>query len=156
MRTSQRTRGFTLLEILIVCSIIALLSALSFKALVAFKSDRALDADVHGILALLDEARRTTLSAKSLSQYGVHFETNTVVLFKGATYSSTDPNNRDAGLSGETSITAINLSGGTSNVVFARLTGEVAAQGEITIGLKKDPSLTKTIKIYATGISEEK
>ena len=148
-------RGLTLIEILVVVVILAIISIFSINALMASGNTQALDKDVKGIIAVLDQARSNTLTSQGNSQYGVHFEADKVVLFKGTTYSSSDSNNRDAGLSGQTTLSSISLSGGAVNVVFARLTGKPNVTGTITVQSERQSTLTKTITIYATGISEE-
>jgi type II secretory pathway pseudopilin PulG len=152
MQKKNTSRGFTLIEILLVGVIMIILATFSFRTFISYNNAQALDKDVKGIIAALDEARSKTVSSINDSQYGVHFATEQVLLFKGATYSSIDPANRSVGLSGQTTLGAILLSGGASDVVFERLTGKANATGTIAVTTKRSPSITKIITIYATGI----
>ncbi len=149
-------RGFTLIEIVIVVAIMAIIVSISFRTLVSFNNAQALDKDTKGILSLLDEARSNTLQSQDASQYGVHFEAETVVEFKGATYSPSALTNKSAILSGQTLVSQIAFQGGGSDIVFTRLTGEPNATGTVKIEVKQNSALQKIITIYGTGISEEK
>ena len=145
-------KGFTLLEMLLVVTLIIIIATFSFASLSSLNTAQALDKDVKGIVAIIDEARSNTLTSQNDSQYGVHFESEKVVLFRGTTYSASDSNNRDAGLSGVTTISTISLTGGASDIVFARLTGAANATGTVVVRSKRDSSKTKTITIHGTGI----
>jgi prepilin-type N-terminal cleavage/methylation domain-containing protein len=147
-------KGLTLIELVLVCAIIGIIATLSLRSFMSFNISQALDKDVKNITAALDEARSNTLASQGNSQYGVHFETGKVVLFKGGTYSSVSPDNRIIGLSGQTQINSIVLSGGSNHVVFERLTGKPNVTGNVVIQTKRNAAQTKTITIYATGISD--
>ena len=146
--------GFSLIEVLIVISIIVLLSGFTFFAITNTNKDRILSNDAFQAVSLLDRARSSTLSANDDSQYGVHFDQaqGVVILFKGATYVSNDPNNYNFTLNSQVQISSIALGGG-SDVIFARLTGATSTTGTITFQSKEDLSKTKIVTISATGVS---
>jgi len=93
------------------------------------------------------------LSAKDSYAYGTHFEFSRIVLFRGATYSSSDTNNKTVLIDGAVEISNISLAGGGQNALFQRLTGKTSQSGTITIRLKSDNSKTKTITIEASGVA---
>jgi len=145
--------GFTLIEILIVISIIVVLLAISTSSFTNINKAESLKADVRNIISVIDEARGKTLSSKNSSQYGVHFEEFNTTLFTGAIYSSGNPTNQVTGLGSLTHISSISLNGGGSDVIFDRLTGATSQSGTITVTLK-DSSDSKNISISSTGIIE--
>ena len=146
-------KGFTAIEFLIALSILSVLTAIIFTSMSRFRSGKALQAVSEDILSLLDEGRADTLSAKDSYAYGVHFESSEITLFRGAAYSSSDPNNRTVDIDGAVEISSISLAGGGPDVLFHRLTGKTGQSGTITIRLKSDTSKTKTILIEASGVA---
>jgi len=151
---NNKQKGFTLLEILIVIAIMGTVFALSAQPLLSFYHRIVLQGTVENVLAMLDEARKSTLSSYYSSQYGVHFETSKAVLFRGATYSALDLNNDEYMLSDNTEISTISLTGGGSDVVFDRITGETSQDGFIEIELVNSTLASSTITIHLSGLVE--
>ena len=145
-------KGLSLLEIIIVIGILALLAALGTGSLLQFSKTTDLNSSVEGSVSLLLEARSKTLSSQEESQYGVHFESDKIVLFKGAAYSSSDPLNEETVLPLPIETASISLNGGGSDVIFKRLTGETDQYGTVTFRLKSDTSRTRILIILATGV----
>ncbi|MCH7529563.1 type II secretion system protein [Patescibacteria group bacterium] len=153
MNFSQQ-RGFTLIEILVVITILVTLSAVSVTVFSKFSTSRALTGSVQTVLSILDDARTLTLASKDGYQYGVHFETTKVVLFKGTVYSSSDSDNDITVLQTTVEISNITLTGSGSDVVFSRLTGKTAQNGTVRLSLVSDSTSSSTINIQTTGIAE--
>jgi len=145
-------KGFTLLELVIVIAVILILFFIIFSAFSGFNRNYALDTEAQRVASILDEARSLTLASKGDTNYGVHFESSQVVLFTGDTYSAMDPSNREESLTSSVTISDISLSGGGSDVVFARLTGALDKNGTVTLSLVSDPAMTRTITFELTGI----
>lgn len=148
----MRIRGISVLEIIIVVAIIAILSVLGVQGLLSFARSQALQKDVDTIIATLIEARGKTLASVERDQYGVHFGSPKVILFKGGSYVVGAASNREAPLSSRTTMTA-SLAGGGSNVVFQRLSGKTSQNGTIVVSVP-GTTLQKTIIIHETGIAE--
>src|SRR3989344_4111459 len=132
----MKHKGFTVLEILVAISILALavtIVAFSFSKL---NSSQALDKSATLVTSILDEARSLTLSSK------------------GATYSQPDPANVVTSLHALVGMRNITLSGGGTSVVFKRLTGNTDETGTAEIFLKASPTTFRTITVRATGIVE--
>ncbi len=118
-----------------------------------FNKSEALDKDTDAVVESLEEARSLTLSSQAASQYGVHFGTQKITIFTGTTYSSTSPSNKDISLATTDTILTISLTGGGSDVVFKRLTGETTQNGTVVIS-SPTTSKTRTVTIYKTGVIE--
>ena len=145
-------RGFGLLEVLVVLGVMLLLVSVILYSLGNFRNKEALNGDVQGVAAVLEEARELTLSGKEASNFGVHFQSDRVVRFKGAVYNPNDPANLVMVLDSLVAISQIALTGAGTETVFAKLTGEVNAYGTITISLAANPVESKTVRISKTGL----
>ncbi|TAL49355.1 hypothetical protein EPN83_01235 [Patescibacteria group bacterium] len=148
--------GFTVAELVVIIGIMALVLTLTYASFANLGKREVLDKEALQVVSILNEARSLTLASEGASQYGVHFETAQVVLFRGFSYSSTDPQNKTVPLHDRVVISAINLTGGGSEVVFERLTGTTGESGTTTLSLKSDAGQTKSVVIFATGITEVK
>jgi prepilin-type N-terminal cleavage/methylation domain-containing protein len=144
-------RGFTMVELLIVVAIAILLSAVVFSSLLSFRKNQALEKDTELVVQLLNQARSQTLSSKGATVYGVHFASSQVILFSGSTYAAAASGNQAFDLTSTDTILTITLTGGGSDVLFQRLTGETTQNGTIVIS-SSGISRTKTVTIYRTGV----
>jgi len=145
-------KGLTIIEILIVIAILVLLAALGAGALPDFGKNVELNDAALRSTSLLDQARVQTLSSKDATQYGVHFEADKMVLFRGSSFSSTDSSNEEHLLPRGVLISQISLNGGGSDVVFKRLIGETNEYGTITFRIKLDVQKIRTVQIEKTGV----
>lgn len=146
-------RGFTLIEVLAAIAIMGVLVAIVLAPFASFRNSNLLNIASEEILTILSEARGDTLSAKEGYQYGVHFESSQAVLYRGSTYSSSDPNNKVMLLDGALEISLITLNGGGADVLFDQLTGKTSQGGTVLIRVKNDITKTKTINISGTGVA---
>ncbi|MSU55100.1 MAG: prepilin-type N-terminal cleavage/methylation domain-containing protein [Candidatus Taylorbacteria bacterium] len=146
--------GFTVVELLVVLAVAGIIMVVSVGAFSKAPGLEALDKGTAVVLSSLERARNQTLSAKNASVYGVHFETQKVVMFRDSAYSSASTTNVVENLNPSIKISAINLSGGASEVVFERLTGETQKNGTVVISLVSNLALTRTITIFKTGLSQ--
>jgi prepilin-type N-terminal cleavage/methylation domain-containing protein len=146
-------RGFTLIELLTVIAIFGIVMSITLVAFVSYRHNQALELATHSILSALAEARSMTLSSINAKRYGIHIETNSITLFQGSEYSASDPSNVVNPLDSAAEISAF-LSGGGSDVVFERLTGNANTSGTILITSVSDPSKSAMITLYSTGVAE--
>lgn len=149
----SRFAGFTLLEMLLAIGIVTIIAALSMASLANFNRDKALAIEAEKVLSLVAKARSLTLAAKDDSVYGVHFEAQKAVLFKGGSYNANDSTNQIQPLNGEVNIATVALIGGGADVVFRKLSGATTQSGTITLAAARDAGQTKVITIGATGIA---
>jgi prepilin-type N-terminal cleavage/methylation domain-containing protein len=147
-------KGFTILEILVVISILVVVAVAAFFLPKNINSKQVVDKGTLLTLSVIEEARSMTLSSRDNSVYGVHFESSQIVLFKGARYIEGEPSNVVSDLNSLISFESVVLVGGGTDLVFERLTGKTSQNGVVTISLNSDTSINKTVTIYETGLSE--
>jgi prepilin-type N-terminal cleavage/methylation domain-containing protein len=144
-------RGLTIIELLVVIVVVGLLVAIVLPQFSKNKEMQVLKGGVQDILSSIDKARVETLSSLNSSSYGVHFQSNQVIIFKGTIFSSGDTNNEIINIISPAKISNVTLGGvnaSSGDVYFNRLSGAPNQIGTITIST---PSYSKIITIIATG-----
>ncbi len=141
-------KGITLIEILIVLAVIAILIAVVVPQFSRMRENQTIKNAVVDVISTISRARSSTLASIDSSEYGVHFESNQVIIFKGTSYSAVDPENETIDITSPASISAITLSGGSTDLYFSRLTGAPSKTGTITIS---STNFSKIVTISATG-----
>jgi len=149
MKASLRTLGFTLMELLVVMAIILMISGFALIGFRNYANYQRYDQEIGSVKTAIMNARADARSAVSDKAHGVHFSTSSLTIFEGTTYSASSPTNEVVNFKFVTLST--NLRGGTSDVVFSRLTGAPSATGTITVtGTRYVGS--STIDVTAAGV----
>jgi type II secretory pathway pseudopilin PulG len=151
-KNSNLRMGFALIEFLAVVGISAILATLTLNSFVVLNRTQALDGQTQSAISLLEKARTLSLSSKSDSNYGVHFETTRMILFKGSSYSAGSSSNEIENLNSVISISSIGLTGGVSDIVFSRLSGVASATGTVRFIVKSNSTSSSTITIFKSGL----
>ncbi len=146
-------RGFSTLEIFLGAAIMAFLLATVASSFSEYRDNQVLNSQAFAIQSLLNEARSQTLSSLEGAEYGVHFETSRAVLFQGFTFLEPEVHNKEITLNPRLSISTIDINGGGSNIIFARLTGEATSTyGTTTLSLASDTTKKRDIVTSKSGI----
>ena len=140
-----------MLEVLVVVAIMGILATFIVIAYSKFNSMQALDKNTALVSSVLNQARSLTLSSKGNTQYGVHFDTDGIVLFAGSSYVAGNPDNNSIALGSAVAV-SVSLLGGENDVIFERLTGKTGQSGSVTLSLISDPTSVKSLTIFGTGI----
>jgi prepilin-type N-terminal cleavage/methylation domain-containing protein len=151
---SRYSKGFSLIELIIVISIATILVSISITTFFNVSEQQSLEKDVNYAIAIVEKARLQTVNSKSNSQFGVRFASSSVTLFQGAAYVVGSSTNTVFSFSPKVEILSINLSGGTQNLVFEKITGKSNATGTIKFRLKTNQNASTTIAVYKTGLVE--
>lgn len=139
-----------MIEIIVVVAIFLILGVLAVPGLRYFQSQTSLNDDTRTIINILRLGQNKTLASEGATNYGVHFENKSYVLFAGSTYLATTTN-ITYNLSPKTEIFETNFNGGGQEIVFNRVTGTTNQYGTVKIRLTDSPSQTKTISVDETG-----
>lgn len=144
--------GFSLIEVIIGVSLLALVASAGWFSFSSYAARRELESGTARVAALLSEARSKTLAGENSSAYGVHFETDRAVLFRAPTYSGGNTDNKTELMPRRVTISTVSFSG--SEVVFKRLTGAANAAGSVTLSVRGNPSVSRTISVNTLGTIE--
>lgn len=128
-----KQKAFTGIEIVIVLAIMITLIANAPRLYATFFMSNELKMAEWSIEDVLTRARGNTMTGVNDKQWGVHFESDSYVLFFGSAYGPLDPDNEIHKLSSSISITIISINGGGSDVIFNRFTGDTDLYGSIVI-----------------------
>jgi hypothetical protein len=131
-----------------VAVVIALLGGNIFKTV---QTQTALRSTTGVVMETLRTARERTLAAINDNQYGVHFDSDRLVLFEGDSYNALDPSNRIIDLDPALEHADITLTGGGSEVVFEKITGVSEQAGTVTLRLKNEPATSEVIQVLPNG-----
>ncbi len=142
-------RGFTLIELILVCVVLAIIAVFAVGNLSSYRAEQTLRTEALAIVSIINDARSKTLASLDSSEYGVHIESGAVVSFVGDSFDSNDPDNIEHTLPSILEINNITISGG-SDIIFERLSGETTNVGSFEIETTSG-SLNRTISILATG-----
>src|SRR5688572_13609708 len=138
-------KGFTLFEVVIVVSMLAILSTMVVGGIIFFQKKTELNNAVQEFAAVLRLAQARALASEQESQYGVHINTsvapNEYVLFKGATYATRIASfDQTYSLPKTVEFSEVNLGG--NEVTFEKLTGFASQAGNISLRLIQDAAQT--------------
>ena len=146
---SNFKKGLTSLETVIVIVIMIFILAGVVVGFSRMRASQALQNAGAEVVSVLNKASSQTLASLDSSEYGVHFESDKVIIFKGTTYSAVDPDNEQVDIASPATISNISLTGGAVDVYFNRLTSLPSVTGTVTVSTSVG---TKTITISATGV----
>lgn len=141
-------KGISVIELLIVIAILGILVAVAVVQFSKVIEKQKLNNAVADVIASIDKASSQTLASVESSSYGVHFQSDKVIIFKGEVFDINDPNNEEVEIISPVSISSIDLAGGVSQIYFARLSSTPSTSGTLTVSTS---SFSKIITISPTG-----
>lgn len=155
MMRNKHSQGVTVLEILIVIAILAVLLVTILPSFMNFRRSSLLNAETMEVVTLINRARLLSVSSKGDDQYGVHFETSKIVLFKGTAYVATSTTNEAHVFGTGLTMSTTTINGGGSEVVFDKVTGATTQNATTTL-LVTGTTSSSTVLIYGTGVATVK
>jgi len=144
-------RGITALELIIVVAVIGILVSITLPQFSKIKENQVLKNATGDIVSALHSAQSQTLASVDFSEYGVHFQSDKIIIFKGTVFLDGDINNKTINIVTPANISNVTLAGisGTSgDTYFNRLSGVPSKIGTITVSTS---SASKVITMSATG-----
>jgi len=150
----KNNKGFTLIEILAVIFVMVFLISAGIVSYRSFEKSTELENTSQNIISVLKLAQTKTTASEDASQYGIHFESDKYILFKGNIYQAESEDNKTYNISNRLEIYNINFSEESSDVIFQRISGATEQNGNISIKIISDPVKFKTISIESLGVIE--
>lgn len=144
-------KGITALELLIILAIIGILVSIVFFQFSKSREQQVVKSAISDTLSSINKARSQTLSSLNSSEYGIHFQSDKVIIFKGTIFTAGASGNETINIISPAIISDVTLGGvsaSSGDVYFNRLYGVPSKTGMITIS---SSSLSKIINISATG-----
>lgn len=133
-------KGFTLIELLVVMAIISILFAISIVNLNTLQQNTYQNSSEEVFLSDLKLQQLKSMTgdnnnSSTFKTFGIYFGPNSYTLFRGSSYSASDPENFTVELNPNLSFSSVLFT--NSQIVFAKnsgeITGFVAGQNKITI-----------------------
>jgi len=152
-RMVGKMRGITVVELLVVIAVIGIIILIAFPQFSRMRENQLIKNATVDVLSVIEKARSQTLSSLNSSEYGVRFQPDQVIIFKGKVFSGSAVDNETIDIIPPASISNITLnevSGSEMNMYFNRLSGVPSASGTITINTT---NIQKIITISATGMA---
>ncbi len=141
--------GFTLVEILVAISILSGLFLVSFFSYGSLRNTTSLEKNISQIQSFFQEAKSQAVSGKDDASYGIKIFSNKLVEFKN-TYASTTASNVTLSFT-DITLSAISITGGGSEILFAKNSGIPSTSGSFLISLNGNSAKNATITIRTTG-----
>ncbi|HAS81080.1 MAG: hypothetical protein UR25_C0005G0005 [Candidatus Nomurabacteria bacterium GW2011_GWE1_32_28] len=144
-------KGISVIEILLVVAIIGILSLIVFPQFSKIKENQIFKNTIEDVVSTLHSAQSQSLASVDSFEYGVHFESDEIIIFKGNIFSESALDNKIIKIISPANISNVTLGGVSSSsgdVYFERLSGVPNKVGTITVSV---PSTSKIITIYSTG-----
>lgn len=147
--------GFTLVELLISLTIIAIVSVIGFTNLTGTREKMAVNLEVEKIATYLRSVRDRAIAGEDDSSWGVRFVNNVsdddvYYAFRGLSFSSTSIVETRY-LSKKTQL-AIPAVGSTTDIIFIKGSGNVVATSTIRIQSRTNPSFFSDIQVNLRGL----
>ena len=141
-------QGITVMELLIVLAVLGIIFSVALPQFSKTRELQVLKSGVNDILSSINKARSQTLSSLNSSEYGVHFQADKVIIFKGIVFSAGATDNEIINITSPASIENFTFAEG--NIYFHRISGAPSATGIVTISTT---NYSKIITISATGMA---
>ena len=119
-------QGITALELLVIVAVLGVIFSIVIPQFSKTRELQVLKSATSDILSSLNKAQSRTLASVNSSSYGVHLQSDKIIIFKGTVFSVGDANNETINIVTPASISNVTLSGVGStsgNIYFNRLSG---------------------------------
>lgn len=140
--------AFTLIEILIVITIIGLLTAITVDYLKDVKQNKTILGIAESIAADLDESKANSQAGKNNIQHGIKFASSTYTIFEGTSFSESNESNIEKQIDSSYSIST-NLN--NDLIYFSKINGEPSNDGIVKVTSVYDENVYLDIIIGQLG-----
>ena len=143
------SKAYTLIELIIVVSVMMILTGLAIFNLRSIGGAANIEQAKTTVVAALREAQTNSRAVLDDQSWGVHFETNKIIIFasSGSGFNPDDSKNKIK-LLGDNITCSVALSDGSNDILFIKRTGITDQPGVINLS---DGSGTQQIVINSQG-----
>lgn len=146
-------KGFTLIEIILVMSILFILFGFTTLSFVKQQNSVSVQSITDSLVSDINSAQNKAMLGDSNASYGIYFQPDRYVLFAGSSYSQNNPSNFIVNIDPGYQISNVTFSNNT--VIFASGSGEVNgyALGSDSLKIQNaNGSSSRTIKLNRYGV----
>lgn len=148
--THNKNSGFTIIEIVLVLTILAILFGLSMLYYQTTQVRADLNAQISNFVGLTRLAQSSAEAGLNGTSHGVHLDEDRYIIFAGDIYDADDPSNYEVVLPPTITIDEYVLNDGGSTVLFSPPNGSTNDYGTIVF-LSEQINQSKTITITNAG-----
>jgi prepilin-type N-terminal cleavage/methylation domain-containing protein len=146
-------KGITAIEILVVVAVLGIIFSVALPQFSKIKELQVVKNATSDIISSINKAQSQTLASASSSSYGVHFQSDKIIIFTGTSYSAGTFTNQSIDITSPANISNVTLAGvnaSSGDIYFNRLLGTPSKNGTITVS---SANYSKIVTISATGVS---
>lgn len=152
----NKTKGFTIIELVIVVFLVAIISSMVFASFRTLNSRQALDKEVDYIKSIIQKTRLASLNSKNGNTFRITFASNQLIVAESGTTTTTVYTYSNNIALSTSSLVAIIGGSATTTISFAKITGLAGATGTLTYTFagSSTNAMIKKITINALGTAE--
>jgi|SRR3989338_6683373 len=143
-KSINKIAGFTLLEVLLAISVVAIIAGIGIPVYQSFQVRNDLDLAVNAVAQSLRRSQLLSQAVEGDMTWGVYVGDNKITIFKGASYAGRDVNFDEA-----FDLSNVITPSGNQEIIFNKLTGWPQNTGSLILTTVND---SKTITINAKGL----
>lgn len=144
-------KGITVPELLVVIAVLGVIFLIVIPQFSKTRELQVLKSGIQDVVSSINKAHEQTLASLNSSEYGVHFQSDKVIIFKGTVFNAGAGDNETIDIVAPANISNVTLnfvSAIPGDIFFNRLSGTPNQNGTITVSTT---SFSKIITISATG-----
>lgn len=149
---SHTRSGFSIVELIIVVSIIAILSVIVVGSVSRQSSFYALQKAAGDLSALLEKAHTRAQNSYNGVKHSVKIASTTATLFEGTTYATSTATNQVVSFDSRITLASTSINGGGDTIIFDKVTGATSNYGTIRFYITNASTSSSTVTIGETGI----
>ena len=149
----NKRKGITAIEILFAVGIVGIMMTIVVSSFSQFRNASLVNTESLDIVSFINNARLSSMSSVNDLQYGVHFDSDKVVMYSTAVYSASDSTNVVRALNTRLNFTNIAIQGGGSDVIFRKVTGDTGLYATTTMKFLGSTATSTIFVIRPSGVA---
>ena len=140
IKLNSSKKGIAIVEILTIVAVVSILTITVLPGFSKIRKIQILKSTTEDVISIIEKARSQTLASLDSSNYGVHFESDKIIIFKGTSFSPGNVDNKQINIMSPVTISNCTIivscspsTNGNASLYFNRLTGLPNRSGTLTI-----------------------